>query len=59
MFGDSLWAIVVVLGFVVLGGAIAFAKFKNKTTPSEDARTAQATKDMYREQSAEDRTRTP
>jgi hypothetical protein len=59
MVGDSLWAIVVVLGFVVLGGAIAFAKLKNKTTPEQERRTEQATKDLYREQSAEDRTRTP
>ena len=59
MVGDSLWAIVVVLGFVILGGAIAFAKLKNKTTPREEARTEQATKDLYREQSENDRPRTP
>lgn len=57
--GDSLWAIIVVLGFVVLGGAILFARTRNKVTPQEHARTEAATRELYKEQSGEDRTRTP
>lgn len=57
--GDSLWAIVVVLGFVVLGAAIFFARARNKVTPEQHARTEAATRELYREQSVEDRTRTP
>ncbi len=59
MFGDNLMAIVVILGFVILGGAILFAKLKNKQTPAEIHRTEEATRRNYHEQSAEDRTRTP
>ncbi len=59
MVGDSLWAIVVVLGFAILAGALLVAKLKNKRTPEQERRTEQATRDLYREQSAEDRHRTP
>ncbi|OWK28436.1 LPXTG cell wall anchor domain-containing protein [Sphingomonas dokdonensis] len=52
--GDSMWAFVVIAGFVILGLAIAYAKFRNKTTPAEDARTEQATREMYKEQSRDD-----
>jgi hypothetical protein len=58
-FGDSLWAFVVVGGFLILAAAIAFAKLRNRTTPRQDARTEQATHDLYKETSAEDRARTP
>lgn len=54
IFGDSLWAIVVVGGFIVLAAALAFAKLRNKTTPVQDARTEQATRDLYKEQSRQD-----
>lgn len=59
MFGDSLWAIVVVLGFVVLGGAMLFARTRNKVSPQQHARTEAATRENYKQQSAEDRSRTP
>lgn len=52
--GDSMWAFVVIAGFVILGLALAYAKFRNKTTPAEDARTEQATREMYKEQSRDD-----
>ena len=55
--GDSLWAIVVIGGFVVLGILIAFAKLRNRTTPREEARTEAATRELYREQSREDAAR--
>jgi hypothetical protein len=56
-FGDSLWAIVVVGGFIVLGLALAFAKLRNKTTPEQKARTEAATRELYKEQSREDAAR--
>lgn len=59
MLGDSLWAIVVVLGFVILAGALLFAKAKNKRSPEAERRTEQATRDLYQERSAEDRHRAP
>lgn len=59
MFGDNLQAILVILGFIVLGGAILFAKLRNKQTPAEERRTEEATRRNYHEQSAEDRARTP
>lgn len=59
MLGDSLWTIVVVLGFVVLGAAILFAKLRGKQTSREERRTEDATRQMYAEQAAEDDARTP
>jgi hypothetical protein len=56
-FGDSLWAFVVVGGFIILGVALAIAKLKNRTTPEQDRRTEQATHDLYKEQSREDAAR--
>lgn len=56
---DSLWAIVVVLGFVILGGAMLYARTRNKVSPQQEARTEAATRELYKQQSAEDRTRTP
>ncbi|WBH15734.1 hypothetical protein [Sphingomonas radiodurans] len=53
-FGDSLWAFVVVGGFIILALGLAYAKLRNKTTPAQDARTEQATHDLYKEQSRED-----
>ena len=52
--GDSLWAFVVIGGFIILGLTIAIAKFRNKTSAAQDARTEQATHDRYKEQSRED-----
>lgn len=52
--GDSLWAFVVIGGFIILGLAIAYAKLRNKSTPEQEARTEQATRDLYKEQSRED-----
>jgi hypothetical protein len=56
-FGDSLWAIVVIGGFLVLGLAIAIAKLRNKATPSQERRTEQATHDLYKEQARDDAAR--
>ena len=55
MFGDSLWTFLVIGGFIILGAAIAYAALRNRTTPEQDRRTAEATRRMYKEQSAEDR----
>ena len=54
LFGDSLWAIVVVGGFVVLAAAIAFAKLRNNQTPREERRTERATHDLYQQQDRDD-----
>lgn len=59
MFGDSLWAFVVVGGFVILLAAILFAKLGNKRTAREEAHTEAATRASYAEQAAEDEARTP
>ncbi|MCC2980606.1 hypothetical protein [Sphingomonas sp. IC4-52] len=52
--GDSLWAFIVIGGFIILGLALAFAKLRNKTTPAQDAQTERATREMYKEQSRDD-----
>ena len=54
MFGVSLWTLLVIVGPLLLIGAIVWAMMNNRTTPAEDARTAEATRRMYKEQSAED-----
>ena len=54
IFGDSLWAFMVVGGFIILAAAIAFAMLRNKVTPRQERRTEQATRDLYQEQSRED-----
>ena len=59
MAGDGLWSIVVVAGPIVLVAGLLFAILRNRRTPAEEARTEQATRDLYKEQSAEDRPRTP
>jgi hypothetical protein len=59
MFGDGLWSFVVIAGPIILVIALLWAMLRNRTTRAQDARTEQATRDLYREQSAEDRPRTP
>ena len=59
MLGDSLWAIVVVLGFAILAGALLFAKVRNKRSAAEERRTEQATHDLYRDGATEEGRRTP
>ena len=49
IFGSSLWAIVVVGGFIVLGAAIAYAMLRNKRTPREERHTEAATRKLYDE----------
>ena len=55
--GDSLWVFVVIGGFIILGLAIAFAKFRNKVTPEQERRAEEATHRLYEEQSREDAAR--
>ncbi len=60
MFGDGLWSFVVIAGPIILVAALLFAILRNRgRTPREEARTEQATRELYKQQSAEDRTRTP
>ena len=54
-----LYTLVVIGGFIILGGAIAWAKLRNNTTPREDRHTERATRDLYREQNEADRGNTP
>ena len=55
----TLYSLVVIGGFIILGGAIAWAKLRNKTTPQQDRHTERATRDLYREQNKADRGNTP
>lgn len=57
MFGVSLWTLLVIVAPLLLIGVIAWAMMHNRTTPAEDARTEAATREMYKEQSAEDEAR--
>lgn len=53
--GDGLWGFVVIGGFLILAAAIAWAKFNNKQTPREEARTEAATRELYDEGTTETR----
>jgi hypothetical protein len=57
--GDGLWAFVVIGGFIILGAAIAFAKLRNRTSARTEAFTEAKTRELYKEQSAQDRASTP
>ncbi|GAA4215887.1 hypothetical protein GCM10022253_11180 [Sphingomonas endophytica] len=60
MAGDGWWSFVVIVGPIILVAALLFAMLRNrKRSPREEARTEQATRELYKQQSAEDRTRTP
>jgi len=60
MAGDGLWSFVVIVGPIILVAALLFAMLRNrKRSPREEARTEKATRELYKQQSAEDRTRTP
>lgn len=57
--GDGLWAFVVIGGFLILAVAIAFAKLRNRTSARTEAYTEAKTRELYKEQSAQDRHTTP
>ncbi|MDR6789105.1 hypothetical protein J2Y58_002474 [Sphingomonas sp. BE138] len=59
MVGDGLWSFVVIAGPIVLVAALLFAMLRNRRSPREEQRTEEATRDLYKQQSAEDRKRTP
>ena len=54
IFGSSVWAFVVIGGFIILGGAIAFAALRNRQTRRGEAHTEAATRQNYQD---EERTR--
>lgn len=56
ILGGSLWAIVVVLGFIILGGAIAYAMMRNRVTPRQERRTEDATRKLYEEGTTDEST---
>jgi hypothetical protein len=59
MAGDGLWSFVVIAGPIILVAALLFAILRNRRSRHEEARTEDATRTLYKEQSAEDRARTP
>ncbi|WP_022684679.1 hypothetical protein [Sphingomonas phyllosphaerae] len=59
MFGDGLWSFVVIAGPIVLVVALLFAMLRNRRTPRQEAQTEQATRELYKQQSEDDRRRTP
>ena len=49
IFGDSLWAFLVIGGFIILGAAIAFAALRNRVSSRQMERTEEATRKLYDE----------
>ena len=45
----SMYGLVVIAGFIILGAAIAYAMIRNKRTPREEQRTEEATRRLYEE----------
>ena len=56
ILGGSLWAIVVAFGFVILGGAIAYAMMRNRVSPGQERRTEEATRKLYEEGTTDEST---
>lgn len=56
IFGSSLQGFVVIFGFIILGGAIAYAALRNRQTPRQERHTEDATRRLYDEQPDEDGT---
>ena len=52
----SMYGLVVIAGFIILGAAIAYAMIRNRRTPREEQRTEEATRRLYEEQGGNDRT---
>ncbi|WP_374295014.1 hypothetical protein [Sphingomonas sp.] len=53
----GLWGTVVILGPILLALAIGWAMLRNRTSKAKLRQTEQATRDLYDDQSAADRTR--
>lgn len=53
-FDFNWWSIITIAGPVVLVIAIVWAIRHNRTTPAEDARSEQATRERYDEQARDD-----
>ncbi len=49
MNNPTLYGLVVIAGFIILGAAIAYAMARNKQTPREERRTEDATRALYDE----------
>ena len=54
MNNPTLYGLVVIAGFIILGAAIAYAMARNKQTPREERRTEEATRSLYDEQPGQD-----
>ena len=49
MNNPTMYGLVVIAGFIILGAAIAYAALRNKQTPREEKRTEDATRALYDE----------
>ena len=54
--GSSLWQILVIVGPIILFGAIAWAALNNRQSRRGEQRSEAATHDLYQEQDATDKT---
>ncbi len=52
----SMYGLMVIAGFLILGAAIAYAMIRNRRTPREERHTEEATRRLYEEQNADDQT---
>lgn len=55
----GLYTTLVIIGPIVLALAILYALLRNKTSRAQDRRTEEATRELYKRESADDRNRTP
>lgn len=53
--GSSIWGILVIAGPILLVAAIAWAALNNRQSRRGERQTEQATRDLYREQDADDK----
>ena len=53
---DHIYAILLIGGPILLAAVLIWARVKNKATPHEEARSEQATRDLYRDQARQDGT---
>ena len=54
-FFTNVWGYVLPLGILLFAGVIAWALLRNRRTPREEARTEQATEDLYDRGPTDDR----
>ena len=55
--GSNFWGVLVIVGPILLVAAIAWAALNNRQSRRGERRTEEATRDLYREQDADDKLR--